>query len=60
MTLLRPRDCPALSINPSLTSSGNEIASGSGGMHKSNAWIIPNPLETPLPLFRAYHACIGS
>ena len=59
VTRLRPHDYPALSINRSLTSSGNEIASGLEGIHKSHAWIIPHPLETPLPLFRAYHACTG-
>ena len=59
VTRLRPRDYPALSINPSLTSSGNGIASGLEGMHKFHAWIIPNPLDTPLPLFRAYYACTG-
>ena len=59
MTRLRPRDYPALSINPSLTSSGNGIASGLEGMHKFHAWIIPNALDTPLPLSRAYYACTG-
>ena len=59
LTCLRPHDYPALGINPNLTSSGNEIVSGFAGMHKSLGWIILNPLEIPLPLFRAYCACTG-
>ena len=55
MTRLHPHDYPALSINPSLTPSGNDITSGLEGMHKSYAWITSNPLETPLPSIPRLH-----